>query len=93
MANNFIKLGFKLGIGGVITFKNCNLKNVIEKIDLNNIVLETDSPYMSPEPVRGRKNSPLNLKYIGSFLADVKKVSEKEVIEITSNVATCLFDL
>ena len=49
MANKFIKLGFKLGIGGVITFKNCRLKDVIKEIDLSNIVLETDSPYMSPD--------------------------------------------
>lgn len=93
MAKNFINLGFKLGIGGVITFKNCNLKDVIKEIDINNIVLETDSPYMSPEPLRGRKNTPFNLKYIANFIADIKDLSIDEVYEITNLTATTLFDL
>lgn len=93
MAKNFINLGFKLGIGGVITFKNCNLKNVIKKIDISNIVLETDSPYLSPEPVRGKKNTPLNLKYIAEFISNLKDISYDNVCDITSNTATSLFDL
>ena len=93
MANKFIKLGFKLGIGGVITFKNCNLKNIVSDIDIKNIVLETDSPYLSPEPVRGRKNTPLNLKYIVDYLANLKKISCEEVINITNNTASTIFDL
>jgi len=93
MANKFIKLGFKLGIGGVLTFKNSNLKNVIKDIDMKNILLETDSPYLSPEPVRGTKNSPLNLKYIVKFISDLKGISYDEVISITSNNAIALFDL
>jgi TatD DNase family protein len=93
MANKFIKLGFKLGIGGVITFKNCNLKNIISDIDIKNIVLETDSPYLSPEPVRGRENTPLNLKYIVDYLANLKKISCEEVINITNNTASTIFDL
>lgn len=93
MAKKFISLGFKLGIGGVITFKNCNLKEVIKEIDLSDIVLETDSPYMSPEPVRGRKNSPLNLKYIAEFIANIKGISTEEVIKITTSNAVSLFDL
>ena len=60
MANMFIKLGFKLGIGGVITFKKCNLKDVVKEIGISNIVLETDSPYLSPEPFRGKRNNPSN---------------------------------
>ena len=93
MANKFIKLGFKLGIGGVITFKNCRLKDVIKEIDLSNIVLETDSPYMSPEPVRGKKNSPLNLQYIVKFISEVKEISIEKVYEITNKEASLLFDL
>lgn len=93
MAKNFINLGFKLGIGGVITFKNCNLKDVIKEIDISNIVLETDSPYLSPEPVRGKKNTPLNLKYIVEFISNLKDISYDKVCNITSNTATSLFDL
>lgn len=93
MARNFINLGFKLGIGGVITFKKCNLKDVIKEIDISNIVLETDSPYLSPEPVRGKKNSPINLKYIAQFVADIKCITYDEVCSITSSTASNLFDL
>lgn len=93
MANKFIDLGFKLGIGGVITFKNCNLKDIISNIDIKNIILETDSPYMSPEPVRGRKNSPLNLKYIVEFISKIYNMSIEEISNITTNNAHSLFDL
>lgn len=93
MAKKFINLRFKLGIGGVITFKNCNLKDVIKELDISNIVLETDSPYLSPEPVRGKKNSPLNLKYIAEFISNLNDISYDNVCNITSNTATSLFDL
>lgn len=93
MANMFIKLGFKLGIGGVITFKNCNLKDVIKEIDINNIVLETDSPYLSPEPVRGKKNTPLNLEHIARYIASIKCVDFTEMCKITSKNACKVFDL
>lgn len=93
MANMFIKLGFKLGIGGVITFKKCNLKDVIKEIDINDIVLETDSPYLSPEPVRGKKNSPLNLKYIAEFISNIRGISYIDICKTTSNNASELFDL
>lgn len=93
MANKFINLGFKLGIGGVLTFKNCNLKDVIEKIDIKDIVVETDSPYMAPVPVRGTKNTPENLKYIVEFISKIKNISTEEVIKITTKNAISLFDL
>lgn len=93
MANKFIDLGFKLGIGGVITFKNCNLKDVVKKLDLKDIILETDSPYMTPVPFRGKKNSPLYLKYIANFIAEIKGISVEEVSNITSENARMLFDL
>lgn len=93
MAKKFINLGFKLGIGGVITFKNCNLKYVIKELDISNIVLETDSPYLSPEPVRGKKNTPLNLKYIAKFISNLKDISYDKVCEITTITAKDLFDL
>lgn len=93
MAIKFIKLGFKLGIGGVITFKNCKLKEVIKKIDISNIVLETDSPYLTPEPNRGKTNSPLNLKYITNFLSDLYNIPCYEVIKITSKNARVVFNI
>lgn len=93
MAKNFINLGFKIGVGGVITFKKCNLKDVIREISLNDIVLETDSPYLSPEPVRGKKNTPLNLKYIAEYIANLKGISCEEVLKITSDTSNRLFDL
>ena len=93
MANKFIDLGYKLGIGGVITFRNSNLKYVISKIDINNIILETDSPYLSPEPVRGKKNSPLNLKYVVEFIANLNGIGYEEVINITNENVRQLFDL
>lgn len=66
IAKEYINLGFKLGIGGVVTFKNSNLKNIISEIGIDNIVLETDSPYLSPK--RGEKNEPRNIKLIFDFL-------------------------
>ena len=93
MAKKFINLGFKLGIGGVVTFKNCNLKDVIKELDISDIVLETDSPYLSPEPVRGKKNTPLNLRYIAEFISNLKDISYDKVCEITTITAKDLFDL
>ena len=93
MAKKFIDLGFLLGIGGVLTFKNCKLYQVIEQIDLSNIVLETDSPYLAPEPVRGTTNESANIPYIAERIANIKNVSLDEVMNITTNNACLLFDL
>ena len=92
-ANKYIKLGFKLGIGGVLTFKNSNLKEVIRKIDLKSVVLETDSPYLSPEPFRGKKNTPSNVVLVAERIAEIKNLSLKEVGRITTLNASELFDL
>lgn len=92
-AMEFIKIGFKLGIGGVITFKNCKLKEVVSKLKLEDIVLETDSPYLTPAPNRGKRNSPLNLIYIAEYISKLKCVSVEEVISTTNKVACELFDL
>jgi TatD DNase family protein len=75
MAREFIKLGFKIGIDGPITYKN-NKKGieVVKNIDIKDILLETDSPYLSPEPNRGKPNSPLNIKYIAEKIADIKEI-------------------
>ena len=93
MAREFIKFGYKLGIGGVLTFKNSKLSNVIENIDLDNIVLETDSPYLSPEPYRGKKNKPSNVYYVAKKIAEIKNISVEEVIKITTKNAISLFDI
>ena len=92
MAKEFIKLGYKLGIGGVLTFKNSKLYEVIEKISLNDIVLETDSPYLSPEPLRGKQNNPYNIYYVAKRIAEIKKVTIEEVIEQTTKNARDIFD-
>ena len=93
MAKKFIDLGFLLGIGGVLTFKNCKLYQVIEQIDLSNIVLETDSPYLAPEPVRGTTNESANIPYIAERIANIKNTSIDEVMKTTTNNACLLFDL
>lgn len=89
----YIKMGFLLGINGVITFKNCNLKEVITKIDLENIVLETDSPYLTPVPHRGEKNDSSHINDIAKFICDVKGCSLEELSKVTNgNVKRC-FDI
>lgn len=94
MAEKFIKLGYKIGIGGVVTFKNSKkLQDIVEKISLKDILLETDSPYLSPEPLRGKKNIPYNTYYIAKKIAEIKNVSIDEVISITGKNAIELFDL
>ena len=93
MAREFIKLGYKLGIGGVLTFKNSKLYEVIEKIDLDSIVLETDSPYLTPEPFRGKKNNPSNVYYVAKKIAEIKGISIEKVLEITTKNAIQLFDI
>lgn len=93
MARKFIDLGFLLGIGGVLTFKNSKLSSVIKEISLENIVLETDSPYLAPEPNRGKINESSNIPYIAEKIASIKDVSLEKVAEITTNNAIILFDL
>ena len=94
MAKEFIKLGFLIGIDGPITYKN-NKKGVevVEGIPVGSILLETDSPYLSPEPNRGKQNSPLNLIYIAEKIAEIKGISTDEVIEKTTNNAKELFNI
>ena len=93
MAREYIKLGYKLGIGGVLTFKNSKLYGVIEKIDLKDIVLETDSPFLSPEPFRGKKNKPCNVLYVAKRIAEIKNISLEEVINTTTATAKQIFDI
>ena len=93
MAREFVKLGCKLGIGGVLTFKNSSkLKEVVSGIDLSNLVLETDSPYMTPEPFRGKRNEPYNVFYVAQKISDIKCINIDDVLKITSKNAFDLFD-
>ncbi|MDD2435518.1 MAG: TatD family hydrolase [Bacilli bacterium] len=94
MAKEFIKLGSMLGIGGILTFKNSlKLKEVVKEIDLDHLLLETDSPYLSPEPYRGHKNEPYNIIYVAKEIAKIKELSYEEVLEVTTKNAIYQFDL
>lgn len=94
MARNFIKLNARFGIGGVLTFKNSKLlKDVVLNIDLKYLLLETDSPYLAPEPYRGSINEPYNILFIAEKIASVKNISVDEVINTTTNNAISQFDL
>lgn len=93
VARIYIKMGYKLGIGGVVTFKNSNLYKVVEAVGLENIILETDAPYLTPEPFRGKINSSKYIPYIAERIANILNISVKEVTEITGKNACSLFDL
>jgi TatD DNase family protein len=90
-ALEIIKMNMYIGIGGVITFKNAGVQEVVAKLDLNNIVLETDAPYLAPAPFRGKRNECSYLTYIAQKIADLKNISIEEVIEITSKNARALY--
>jgi len=90
-AAQVIELGFKLGIGGVLTFKNSGLDKVVESIDLQHLVLETDAPYLAPVPFRGKRNEPVYLSEIARKLAEIKQVDFDTLAEVTAANATALF--
>lgn len=92
-AKLYIKMGYKLGIGGVSTFKNSKLNEILKSIELSDILLETDSPYLAPEPVRGTKNEPSNIKYVCQNLSAIKDTDYERVAEVTSQNAIDMFDL
>ena len=94
MAERFVKLGFYIGIGGVVTFKNAKkTKETVKRIGLENIVLETDSPYLAPVPFRGKRNDSGNIKYIVEEIAGLLGISKEKVIETTFNNAVKLYEL
>ncbi len=93
MAREFIKLGFYIGVGGVCTYKNAkNIVNVIENIDLSYILLETDSPYLTPVPYRGQTNTSAYIPIIAKKVSEIKNVSLEDVEKTTTDNATSLFD-
>ena len=92
MAREYLNMGFYLGIGGVLTYKNARvLKEVVDYAPLDRLVLETDSPYLTPVPNRGKRNSSLNLPYVVEELAKIKGVTPEEVMETTWNNAMKLY--
>ncbi len=92
-ANIAIDLGFHLGIGGVLTFKNSKLDEVIKNIDLKHIILETDSPYLAPAPKRGKRNEPAYLAYTANKLADIFMMHRDEIARVTSANACKIFGI
>lgn len=90
-AREYIKMGFLLGINGVVTFKNAKLIDVIKKIGIDYCVLETDSPYLSPVPFRGKPNNPNNIEFIIKFLAENLDLTEDYIIDKTNANALHVF--
>ena len=94
MAAEYLKMGFYLGIGGVLTFKNAKkLLEVAEMAPLDRLVLETDCPYLAPVPNRGKRNSSLNLPYVAEKLAEIKKCTPEEIVRATEENARRLYRL
>ena len=89
-----VKMGFYIGVGGVLTFKNGKkMKEVVSEIPIEKIIIETDCPYLAPEPNRGKRNSSLNLPYVVKAMAEIKGISEEEVIDITERNARDMYRL
>ena len=98
MAREYVKMGYYIGVGGVVTFKNSKkLKEIVEEIPLESIVLETDCPYLAPAPNRGKRNSslylPLVIREIVEAIAELKGISAEQVIEQTEKNARELYQL
>ena len=92
MALEYVRLGFHIGIGGVVTFHNAKkLKDVVKAIPMEYILIETDCPYLAPDPNRGKRNDSRNLKYVVEKIAELKNITPEEVAEITMNNAKTLF--
>jgi TatD DNase family protein len=91
-AEKAIGLGFKLGMGGVLTYKNSGLDKVVADIDMKHLVLETDSPYLTPMPFRGKRNESSYLRFVAAKLAEIKGIKLETVAEITTQNAIDLFN-
>lgn len=92
-AKKYIDMGFLLGVNGIITFKNSDIKEVIKSVGLNNIILETDSPYLAPVPNRGKQNEPSNIIHIAKFVCDLYVVDLEELAKITNSNIKRIFDI
>jgi TatD DNase family protein len=92
-AQRLVDIGFKMGIGGVITFKNSGLNKVVEHFDVSNFILETDSPYLAPAPYRGKRNETAYIQYIVEKLSETLSLSKQELINATWHNALEIFDI
>lgn len=94
LAHEFIKLGFMISLAGPVTFKNSKMaKKVATEIPLEHLLIETDAPYLTPEPFRGKRNEPKNVRYVAEQIAVLKGISYDKVVEATSNNFRKLFNL
>jgi len=94
LALEYVKMGFYIGVGGVVTFKNAKkMVECVEKVPLSSIVLETDCPYLAPEPHRGKRNSSLELKYVVEKISQIKGISTEEVEKVCCENARSLYRL
>ena len=94
MAKEYIKIGFYIGIGGVVTYKNARkLVEVAEAIPIEKIVLETDCPYLAPSPFRGKRNNSSYIEFVAEKIAEIKGISYEKVCEITTENAKKLYDI
>ncbi len=94
IAKEYVKMGFLIGVGGVVTFKNGKkLRRVVESTPLESLVLETDCPYLAPEPFRGKKNHSDYIKYVAETIAHIKEISVEEVISQTEKNAKGLYGI
>lgn len=92
-ANIYVNMGFKLGINGTITFKNCKIIDTLNEIGIENIVFETDCPYLTPVPLRGKKNYPGNIKYIVEFILSNLNISIEDLSKITNDNIKKIFNI
>lgn len=94
MAEEYVKMGYLIGVGGVVTFKNAKkLKETVQAVPISNIVLETDCPYLAPEPNRGKRNTSANLIYTAQAIAELKEMTVEEVIQATTENAKRFYGL
>jgi len=92
-AKRVIDMGFNIGVGGVVTFKNSGMAKLVEELDLEHIILETDAPYLSPAPYRGKRNEPSYINIIAEKVAELKEITKIEVAKITTGNSLKLFNI
>ena len=92
MAKDYVDMGFLIGVGGVITFSNAKkLVDTVKEVSIDNIVIETDCPYLAPVPNRGKRNDSRNLKFVVDKIAEVLEISQNDVLNVTKNNAKKIF--
>ena len=93
VAKEYIKMGYKLGINGVVTFKNCKLIETIRKIGIDNLVFETDSPYLTPVPNRGKRNDPSFVVNILEFVSNELNIDKELLVKVSNRNVSEIFDI